>query len=256
MKKFKTIIVDDEFNATSLIQLLLQEDEEIELVASCENGLEAIDAIQTFKPDIVFLDIQMPEVDGFEVIKRVQRIHKPYYIFTTAYDEFAVKAFEVNAVDYLLKPFSDARFIKALEKAKRQVLNNSFDAFSEKLATFIEGQGQKEINEKKRKISVKVDGRILLLDMDSIQWIEADNQYVKIHTTQKTYLIRDSLNRISEELDEGTFYRCHRSAIININEIREFEPYFKGDFYIYLNSGTKVKLSRSRKEELWKMLNW
>lgn len=249
----RVIIVDDEENAISIIKLLLEPLSEIEIVASCSNGYEAIEAISSHKPDLVFLDIQMPEVDGFQVIEKVKYIHQPYYIFTTAYDEYAVKAFDVHALDYLLKPFDDDRFFIALNRAKEHIDTKGLQHISDRIDHFL---NDRKYPKPVQKLSIKTGGKTIFIETSTIDWIEADNQYAKVHTKSKSYLIRESLNSLEQRLSDSDFYRSHRSAIINIHQIQAIEPYFKGDFIIHLNGGTKVKLSRSRKHDLKSILNW
>ena len=252
---FSAIIVDDEEYARENIKAIISQDNSIQLVGECKNGQEAIEAIKKYLPDIVFLDIQMPEVNGFEVIEAVKDIEAVHYIFTTAYDEFALKAFEVNAIDYLLKPFDDTRFNRALEKAKGIRSINNSTHLTEKLVQFLNSE-QKTLARYLKKIPVKTGGRTVFIDVDEIDWIEADNQYVKIHAWQNTHTHRESLRNLEELLDPTAFFRVHRSAIVNLNRVKSMEPYFKGDYVIHLKNGSKVKLAKTRKEGLKKAMRW
>lgn len=252
---FSAIVVDDEEYARDIIRSLLAQDDSIKLLAECGNGAEAIERISEYKPDIVFLDIQMPEVNGFEVIEATREKHNPHYIFTTAYDSFALKAFEVNAIDYLLKPFDDDRFFNALHKAKEKVQAPVSGLMKENLLALIDASRQSKRSFLKR-ISVRTGSRIHFINVEDIDWIEADNQYVKIHTAQKHQVHRQPLSELESLLDPAQFVRIHRSTIVNINRITSLEPHFRGDYVISLQDNTKLKLAKSRKESLRKLMGW
>lgn len=252
---YRTLIVDDEDYARDIVRSLLKTDPDITLVGECSNGTEAIAAIEAEKPDIVFLDIQMPEVNGFEVIERASGLYQPHYIFTTAYDEFAPKAFEVNAIDYLLKPFDDDRFFQALNRAKEKAAIPASTELKKSIAALLKAHQQNQANYLKR-ISVKTGGKIHFIAVEDIEWIEADNQYVKIHTANRHHTHRASLTELETTLDPATFMRIHRSAIVNIHSITSLEPHFRGDFMVNLQSGTKVKLAHTRKEALRQLMGW
>ena len=251
---YRTLIVDDEEYARDIVRSLLKTAPDVSLVGECSNGTEAIEAIKSKKPDIVFLDIQMPEVNGFEVIAQANSFHQPQYVFTTAYDEFALKAFEVNAIDYLLKPFDDDRFYQALDRAKNKATQPTAQ-LQESLATLLKAHQNHTANYLKR-ISVKTGGKIHFISTDDIEWIEADNQYVKIHTANRYHTHRASLTELEGLLDPEIFMRIHRSAIVNIHCITSLEPHFRGDFIVNLQSGTKVKLAHTRKEALRQLMGW
>ncbi|MDN5205247.1 LytTR family DNA-binding domain-containing protein [Fulvivirgaceae bacterium BMA10] len=255
-QQLSAIIVDDEAYARGIIRLMLESHDDITVLSECSNGIEAVETIKQTKPDLVFLDIQMPEVNGFDVIKEVQNYHKAYYIFTTAYDEYALKAFEVNAIDYLLKPFDDNRFEEALRRAKEQIKRKELEALSQKFINILGDIERKEDTTYLNKISIRSGGKIYFIDVANIDWIEADNQYVQIHVAGSKHILRESLTSLERSLNPQFFYRTHRSAIINIKRIKELEPHFKGDYVITLLDGTKVKLSRSRKDRLKGLLNW
>lgn len=252
---FSAIVVDDEEYARDIVKSLLAQDSSIELVAECSNGAEAIAQISALKPDIVFLDIQMPEVNGFEVIESTSEIHTPHYIFTTAYDSFALKAFEVNAIDYLLKPFDDERFFNALKKAKHKAESPISAAMKKSLMALIDSDKEAKQSYLKR-ISVRTGGRIHFINVEDIDWIEADNQYVKIHTGARLQVHRQSLSELESLLDPAHFIRIHRSTIVNVDRITSLEPHFRGDFVISLQNNTKLKLAKSRKEALRDLMGW
>lgn len=253
--KLRTILVDDEHYAREVIRHLLAQDQEVELLAECTNGYEAVEAIVKFKPDVVFLDIQMPEMDGFQVIKQAEYFHRPYYIFATAYDSFALKAFEVNALDYLLKPFDDERFYRALAKAKGQLLQQEHTLKAEKLTgllNYAEANARAVPNYVSR-IPIKETGRIYFVETQQIDWVEAADQYVQLHVGQKTHLLRESMNEMEQLLDPNQFFRIHRSTIVKLNQIQELQPFFKGDYVVILKDGTQLKLTRSRKDAFQKV---
>ncbi len=256
MKRIKAIIVDDEAPALANLELLLARDPQLELLAACSDGASAIAAIQTYQPELVFLDIQMPEVSGFDVLKALSPSERPYVIFVTAYDQYALKAFEVNAVDYLLKPFGDQRFFDAVTKAKLLIQQQDQQALQAKLGQLLQHLDQDQSQKYLKKLSVRQGSKISFIKIEDIVWIEADNQYVKVHLKTASHLMRQSLNYLDEHLDPTIFYRTHRSAIVNVNRIESIEPYFKGDYHIRLDNGIIVKLSRHRTDGLRSLLNW
>lgn len=252
---FSAIVVDDEDYARDIVKSLLAQDPSVNLLAECSNGAEAIEQITKLKPDMVFLDIQMPEVNGFEVIQATRDQHTPHYIFTTAYDAFALKAFEVNAIDYLLKPFDDDRFFAALQKAKDKAEGPISEVMKKNLLALM-ADNQQISQPFLKRISVRTGGRIHFINVEDINWIEADNQYVKIHTGAKHQVHRQSLSELESLLDPSHFIRIHRSTIVNIDCIASLEPHFRGDFVISLRDSTKLKLAKSRKDALRELMGW
>lgn len=250
MKTIRAIIVDDEHYAREVIRHLLKKDQDIELLEECTNGYEAVEAIVRHRPDLVFLDIQMPEMDGFQVIRQAEHFYRPYYIFATAYDSFALKAFDVNALDYLLKPFDDERFFQALQKAKALIHQQETSNIGDKIAGVIEftQANKKPIQRFASKIPIRETGRIYFIQTETIDWIEAADQYVQIHCGDKSFLLRESMNEMEQQLNPQLFFRIHRSTIINLTRIQELQPFFKGDYIVVLQDGTQLKLTRSRKE--------
>jgi two-component system, LytTR family, response regulator len=252
--KIKTLIVDDEPLARRNLRLLLDKDPQIEVVAECPNGREAVKAINAFEPDLIFLDIQMPEMDGFDVLQKVgaNRIHA--IIFVTAFDQYALKAFEVHALDYLLKPFDDARFSRALKQAKAQIEQRQMNRIGKKLLALLEERERKRGNELPStfltRLMVKVGNRVVLLKVNDIDWVEADGNYAKLHVGSKSHLLREKMNDLEAQLDPQRFVRIHRSIIVNLDRIKEMHPHFNGDYIIVLQDGAKLKLSRSRRDHL------
>lgn len=257
MMKIKTLIVDDEPLARRAVRLMLMRDAEIEIVGECDNGQTAVESILMQKTDLVFLDIQMPEMNGFEVLETIGARKMPEVIFVTAYDEYAIHAFEVNALDYLLKPFSDERFEKALQRAKSQLAQREINDLSQKLIALVgDYQSEPPANIQTSKpdytsrFMIKSGGRISFIKVDEIDWIEAADYYVKLHTGRKSHLIRETMNVLEKKLDPRAFIRIHRSTIVNIERIKELQPHFNGDYIVVLNDGTELKLSRTRREQL------
>lgn len=220
----KAVIVDDEPLARTSIRLLLERDGEVEVAGEC-SGVDAAALIARTRPDIMFLDVQMPEVDGFELLQQIGADAVPVVVFVTAYDNYAVRAFEMHGLDYLLKPFDDARFAHALERAKERV----------------RGYAQRFL--------VRVREKLIVVNAADIDWIEAADYYVTLHAGGKAHLLRETMAALEKRLDPARFVRVHRSAIVNIDRVREIHPLFRGDCALVLADGTRVKLSRARREE-------
>jgi two-component system LytT family response regulator len=246
----RVIVVDDEPLARTGVADLVRMDPALEVVAECADGRSALEAIKRLRPDLVLLDVQMPELDGFEVLRRLDPKHLPAVIFITAYDEFAVRAFDVHALDYLVKPFDDARFAEAVARAKRVIpagggeLGRRLDALLTQLAA------GSHPGKPQSRIVVKTAGRVFFVRVEDLDWVEAADYCVKLHTGGKIHVIRDSMNALEERLDPRRFFRVNRSAIVNLDRVREIQPYFKGDQVVLLQDGTQLKLSRGRRIEL------
>ena len=246
----RVIVVDDEPLARAGVADLVRKDSGLEVVAECADGRSALEAIERLRPDLVLLDVQMPELDGFEVLRQLDPKRLPAVIFITAYDEFAVRAFDVHAFDYLVKPFDDARFAEALARAKRVIgsgggeLGRRLDALLTQLAAGSLPGGYQN------RIVVKTAGRVLFVRVEELDWVEAADYCVKLHSGGKTHVIRDSMNALEEKLDPRRFFRVNRSAIVNLDRVREIQPYLKGEQVVLLQDGTRLKLSRGRRIEL------
>lgn len=271
MDKIRTLIVDDEPLAREGVRLLLQGDSQIDIVGECSSGRKAIEEILKRSPDLVFLDVQMPEVDGFEVVAGVDPARMPVVIFVTAYDRYAIRAFEVQALDYLLKPYTDARFRSVLERAKTFIAKERLAELRTRLGTFLDAHSARLSNNEPRlegdmrdarsapsqaaRVMIKSGGRVCFLDIDEIDWIQAADYYVELHTGGKTHLLRDSLTHLEARLDPKRFFRIHRSTIINIERVSELLPHHHGNYRVILRDGTKLELSRRRRNILCSMLD-
>jgi two-component system, LytTR family, response regulator len=257
--KIRTLIVDDEPLARRNLRLLLQTDPEIEIVGEAASGREAVALIHKHSPDLVFLDIQMPEMDGFGVLENIDAAQLPAIVFVTAFDQYALKAFEFHALDYLLKPFDDARFDKALRRAKLQVGQRELKDLSERLVALLGGR-EANLPEPARasqyvsRLLIKTGGRVFFLKTDEIDYICAEDYYIKLHVGRKGHLLRETMNEMEAKLDPARFLRIHRSTIVNIERIRELQPHFNGEYIVVLHDGSEHKLSRSRREQLQTLL--
>jgi two-component system, LytTR family, response regulator len=250
--RIRTLIVDDEPTARRGVRLMLANDHSIEVVGEAANGFEAVELIRSEQPDLVFLDVQMPGCDGFQVLEKIGRANAPAVIFVTAYDEHALHAFEVNAVDYLLKPYDDERFNSAVERAKAAVRRRSVEADNSRLNQLMEflqtRMGLKApvepAAENRDRILIKSSGDIYFLKSEEIDWIEAEGDYMKFHAAGRSHLMRETMARLESRLDPKRFIRIHRSTIVNIDRLRKLSPSFAGEYAVVLQDGTKLKLSR------------
>jgi len=258
-RKIRTLVVDDEPLARQNLRILLAEDPEVELVGEAGSGREALSLIREHSPDLVFLDIQMPEMTGFEVLEQMDAAQIPALVFVTAYDKYALRAFEVHALDYLLKPFDDARFEKALRRAKEQLEQREVSELSQRLVALLEDRdGAKAARPPQQqhltRLLIKSAGRVFFLKADEIDWIGAEDYYVKLHVGPKGHLLRETMNDLEARLDPQKFARVHRSAIVNLDRVKELHQHFNGDYVVVLQDGTELKLSRSRREQLQTLL--
>jgi two-component system LytT family response regulator len=240
--KIRTVIVDDEDLARERIQALLEQQPDIEIVGLCSDGASAIETIDRERPDLVFLDVQMPGMDGFDVVENIEPEHVPAIVFVTAHDGHALRAFEINALDFLLKPFDQPRFEKALERARAQVNRDRSSLFDARLVSLLEGlHDERKYPER---LIVKSGGRVFFVRTEDIDWVEASGNYVKVHAKGEAHLIRESMKNMETKLDAKTFVRIHRSAIVNIDRIKELEPWFHGEYVVIMRDGTRLTASR------------
>jgi two-component system, LytTR family, response regulator len=250
----RILIVDDEPLARDTIRLLLDEQEGVEIVGEARNGDEAVSMIESMQPDLVFLDIQMPEKTGFEVIEAVGVENMPVVIFATAYNEYALKAFDAQALDYLLKPYDDERFEEALTRARKRVGERKIGTLSNQLVSLMaehktsvpveRAAGPVEVRDRSERILIKERDSVFFVKTENIDWVEAAKDYVVIHIGQKKHLLRESMTRMEKRLNPDMFVRIHRSSIVNIERIKELKSYFHGDYIVYMKDGSELKLSR------------
>ncbi len=256
MEKFRTIIIDDEPLARDSMRVLLERDPEIIIVRECANGHEALQAIAEESPELLFLDVQMPEMDGFAMLAQVPINRMPIVIFVTAYDQHALRAFEVHALDYLLKSYSDERFAAALQRAKEQIRQKQVNEASQRLVALLDSQklGREHATSDNSvyltRLVIKTGGRVFFLKTSEIDWIEAADYYVYLHAGGKSHLLRETMNTLEKQLDPQKFQRIHRSTIVNLDRLKELQPHVHGDYTVILHDGTQLKLSRGFRPKL------
>ncbi|HYR09218.1 MAG TPA: response regulator [Longimicrobium sp.] len=258
----RTLIVDDEPLARDGIRMHLSREPDVEIVGEAADGVQAVEAIRTLHPDLVFLDVQMPEVDGLEVVERIGAARMPAVIFATAYHQHAVRAFELHAVDYLLKPVTEERIRGALTRARLRLATRSEEELTRRLEALLEdlralharaGDGAEPAPAPRKYASwISVAGRnsTQLVRVEDVDWFEAEGNYVRLHVGKVTHLIRSTLRAMGDQLDPATFIRIHRSTIVNVNRIREIQPWFGGDYIALLHDGRQLRVSRSHREQL------
>jgi len=237
----RALIIDDEPLARRGLLRFLKNDPEVELLAECADGESAVASILSQKPDLVFLDVQMPEMDGLSVVRTVGVSRMPVTIFVTAYDRYALRAFEVNALDYLLKPVGQERFTDALTRAKRRIAEKSQCDLNQNIKAMLERLRGTEYLEH---LSVQQNGRIVLVRTKEIDWIEANGNYARLHVGVRTHEIRETLNALERKLDPRAFLRIHRSTIVNVCAIKEMHPWFHGYHRVLLQNGQELRMSR------------
>jgi two-component system, LytTR family, response regulator len=243
--KIKTLIVDDEPVARARMVSLLRDEADIELVGECESGPQAKSAIESTSPDLLFLDIQIPEMDGIDLARTLQSSGAPAIVFVTAYDEYALRAFEVHALDYLLKPFSAERFRSALGHAREHVAQRR--ATSGGVAP---AAGDLATGNRRQRLMIKSSGRIHFVRMADIEWCEASGNYVRVHVGPQCHLVRDTMSHLESELDPTLFMRIHRSTIVNVDRIQEMHSTFNGEYVVLLRGGTRLTLSRGYRDAI------
>ncbi|MEW6733164.1 MAG: LytTR family DNA-binding domain-containing protein [Acidobacteriota bacterium] len=255
MKKIRTLVIDDEPIAREGLHTLLAAQSDFEVVGECRNGREAVKAIQEQSPDLVFLDVQMPKMNGFDVITEIGVSHMPAVIFVTAYDQYAIKAFEVDAIDYLLKPFDEERFGKTVERVRRYFQRGDFHTLNERLCVLLKHLAREEPKPKQlERVVIKSAGRIFFVNVDEIDWIEASGNYVRLHVGDRSHLLRETMDAMATNLASDQFLRIRRSVIVNIKRIKELQPLFKGEYLIILWDGTELTSSRHYRDHLKPLL--
>jgi two-component system LytT family response regulator len=254
----RTILVDDEKLAIQGLQLRLEAFPDVEIIDTCSNGREAIRKIKTEKPDLVFLDIQMPGFDGFSVVKGVMEIEPPLFVFVTAYQEHAIRAFEANAVNYLMKPVDVDKLADTIERVRQRMAEKKSADEAEKLKNVlsevapdaVENMPEQDdsTNRYEKLINVKDRGQIFRVDVDSIEHIEAAGDYMCIYTGDNSLILRETMKDLERRLDPRVFQRVHRSTIVNLDQVRQVKPHTNGECFLVLESGAQVKVSRSYRD--------
>jgi two-component system LytT family response regulator len=252
MKKIRTLVVDDEPLARERLTSLLSAEPDIEVVGQCRDGEEAVRAIMDSSPDLVFLDVQMPAMNGFEVIEAVGSERMPLVIFVTAYDQHALRAFQVRALDYMLKPFDRERFQEAVQRARAHIQRDETGDLGRRLIALVKDLRRDQ--PKTDRLVVKSGGRLFFLRTDEIDWIEAAGNYVRLHVGNTSHLLRETMNAIEGRLDPEKFFRIHRSRIVNMERIQEMQPWLNGEYAVVLRTGTRLTLSRGYREKLQERL--
>ena len=247
----RVLLVDDESLAREMLREMLHDDPQVTIVGESCNGLEALEAIRTHSPDLIFLDVQMPELGGFEVLEALGK-DIPRVIFVTAYDQYAVRAFEVHALDYLLKPFDQERFDISWQRARAQILSERHGGTDQRILALLEEM--KAGNKYLERLVIKASGRIYFLETSEIDWIEAEGNYVSVHSGKKAHLLRETISSLEAQLDPKRFLRIHRSSIVRIDRIQELQPWFHGEYRIILQNGTQLTLSRNYRDRLQEAL--
>ena len=255
----KAIVVDDESLSRDVVKHMLESHPDIETLRECANGIEALEAIKELQPMLIFLDIRMPGLSGIELVESLKDDYHPIIVFITAYDQYAIKAFEQNAVDYLLKPFDQERFDQMIDRARQRFAQRQDAAFARRLKGFLEenvnlspSRNEQQPNVSGKgidRIVVKESGRVFFVSPQEVDHFEASGNYVALHVKDKTHLVYDTLTKMEEKLDTSRFLRIHRSTIVNISRIKEMLPHFNGEYIIVLKNDTRLKLSRSYREK-------
>ncbi len=241
--KIRTLIADDEPLARERLRTLLARHADVEIIGECSNGADAIEAITDLRPDLVLLDVEMPRLDGFAVLEALDPDSLPAIVFVSAHDQYAVRAFEAHALDYILKPFDEARVDRTLHRVRGQLAGAADTSrhTDPRLLSLLE-----ELRDRRRsdRLVVKTGGRVVFLRTEDIDWVEASGNYVRLHVGGESHLLRESMKNMERRLDPSTFVRIHRSAIVNVDRIRELEPWFHGEYIVILRDGTRLTSSR------------
>jgi two-component system, LytTR family, response regulator len=258
-EKLRIAIVDDEPLARRAIRRVVENCPNVDTVAECSDGSEAVKMLQEVQPDLIFLDIEMPRLNGFEVIEHLKPHHIPFIVFVTAHQEYALDAFKVHAIDYLVKPIREERIEEVLQRALYQVQQNRFREIDSRLDSILQLMGTQEKESHRivslERITIKNNGRIYFVETASIDWIGADGNYVTLHTGKISHLLRIKMNQLEGRLDARMFFRIHRSTIVNIRSIKELRPYFNGAFMILLRDDTKIYSSRGYHDRVDQIMN-
>jgi two-component system LytT family response regulator len=247
----RTIIADDERLARQKLLILLDSEPQVKVVAECQNGRQAVSAIRSLRPDLLLLDIQMPDLDGFQVLSEIPPEEMPVVIFTSAYDQYAIRAFDASALDYLLKPFDQERLHHAMERARSELRKAGDREITSRILSLLSQVGSGALPAPRdQRLIIKAGGRVVFLDLDSIDWVEAAANYVRLNVGKEFYLFRETIGRMSERLDTNHFVRIHRSTIVNVRKIKELIPVNSGEYVVVLKSGRELSCSRGYRAAL------
>jgi two-component system LytT family response regulator len=249
----RTVIADDERLARRKLRILLGSEAGVQIVADCQDGKQTIAAVEIHKPDLLFLDIHMPDLDGFQILQNISGMELPVVIFTTAFDQYAIRAFEAQALDYLLKPFDQERLHRAVDRVRVELLKAHDHNLTHRILDLL-SERRREPPASDGRMVIKAGGRIVFLDMDEIDWIEAAANYVKLNVGRDSYLLREGIGRVSERLDSSKFVRIHRSIIVNVRRIRELQPCDSGEYIAVLKNGKELSCSRGYRPELQRLI--
>ena len=247
----RALIVDDEALARTALVRLLKRERDVSLIGQCDDGESAVQTIRQAQPDIVFLDVQMPEMDGFQVVETIGVERMPVTIFVTAFDRYAIRAFDANAVDYLLKPFAPDRLTRALARARERYLGKQDKEAAQRLFSLLDSRLQSDYAQR---LAVATGGRIVFVPVADIDWIEAEGNYARLHVSRKAFDVRETLQALMEKLDPREFIRIHRSTIVNARRIREVQPWFQGSHIVVLQSGEELRMSRYQRDAVDRLL--
>ncbi len=250
--RLRAIIVDEEPQARQKIRQMLEGDPDVAVVAECASSRDAIEAIRASTPHLVFLDVQIPELDGFGILEAIGENHTPAVVFLTQYDEYAIHAFEVNTIDYLLKPFDEQRFEHALRRAKDRIKQGNGGNVRQRLLSML--ANPRTTGKYPNRLIVRSGGHVHFLRTDEVDWIEAAGNYVRLHIGKETHLLRETMSDIQEKLDPDQFIRIHRSTFVSVDKIKELQPWFHGEYVVILRDGTQLTMSRSYKNNLPELL--
>lgn len=248
----RAVIVDDEPLARERIRSLIGQEPDVEVVGEAGDGTSAVDLVRRAKPDLMFLDVQMPGLDGFGVLQALEGAVPPAVVFVTAYDQYALQAFDVHALDYLLKPFNGRRFKKAMQRARTDLARDSGPEVNERLLSLLEGL--RSDRRPPERIVLKSAGRVSFLKVDEVDWVEAEGNYVRLHVGPNSHLLRETMKNIEGRLDPDRFIRIHRSTIVNTDRIKELHPLFHGEYAVILRDGTRLTASRGPDNKLRRLL--
>ena len=252
----RTIIADDEHLARKKLRVLLDSEPGVQVVAECQDGLQTVSAVQTRRPDLLLIDIRMPDIDGFQVLKQIASDEMPVVVFTTAYDQFAIRAFEAHALDYLLKPFDGERLHHAVERARAELLKFHNRDLTGRILDLLAKNAEPKMESKQvdDRMVIRAGGKVVFLDVKEIDWIEAAANYVKLNVGKDSYLLREGIGSISERLDPDRFVRIHRSVIVNVRKIKELQPCESGEYIAVLRNGKELSCSRGYRTQLQRLI--